>query len=96
MSQQLGQDGGGGSVHAQWNHRIDVDGDEASGTVYFMALGALVGGGRTEWLGYYRDDYRRTPQGWKFARRELHPLMPIRSEGLDYDRSAGVGALSTE
>jgi ketosteroid isomerase-like protein len=91
ISQQLGQDGGGGSVHAQWNHRIDVSGDMATGTVYFMALGALIGGGRTEWLGYYNDEYRRTDDGWKFVKRELFPLMPIRSEGLEYERSAGAG-----
>jgi hypothetical protein len=91
IGQQIGP-AGGGSVHAQWNHRIDLDradADRATGTVYFMALGALIGGGRTEWLGYYRDEYRRTEQGWKFAVRELHPLMPIRSEGLDYEQSAG-------
>jgi len=56
-------------------------------TVYFMALGALIDGGRTEWFGYYGDSYRRTDQGWKFTKRELHPLMPVRSEGLDYDKS---------
>jgi hypothetical protein len=92
--QQIGQDGGGGSVHAQWNHRIDVEGDDAAGTVYFMALGALSSGGRTEWFGYYKDTYRRTDEGWRFVARELHPLMPIRSEGLDYDQSAAVEGLS--
>ena len=93
IGQQIGQDGGGGSVHAQWNHRIDLDPadhDHASGTVYFMALGALIGGGRTEWFGYYRDDYVRTGAGWRFRLRELHPLMPIRGEGLDYDKSADI------
>ena len=31
---------------------------------------------------------------FSFAVRELHPLMPIRSEGLDYDQSAAVQGLS--
>ncbi|MDB4872954.1 MAG: hypothetical protein JWL97_3958 [Gemmatimonadales bacterium] len=30
----------------------------------------------------------KTGEGWKFARRVLHPLMPIRSEGLHYAAAA--------
>jgi hypothetical protein len=82
--QQVGGAGGGGSMHKQLNHRIDLDGDHASGTVYFVALGYLKIGRRYEWDGYYEDDYVRTPEGWRFAARRLHPLMPIDSEGLDY------------
>jgi len=91
IGQQLSPDGPGGSVHAQWNHRIDLDGDRAAGTVYFCALGALVNGSRTEWYGYYRDEYVRTPEGWRFALRELHPLLPIVSEGLDYEAHPAAG-----
>jgi ketosteroid isomerase-like protein len=82
--QQVGGKGGGGSMHQQLNHRIDVDGDRASGTVYFVALGQLKAGNRYEWDGYYEDQYVRTPDGWKFASRVLRPLMPIDSENLDY------------
>ncbi|MDB4872942.1 MAG: nuclear transport factor 2 family protein [Gemmatimonadales bacterium] len=64
VGQQIGQDGGGGSVHAQWNHRIDLNGDEASGTVYFMALGALQDGSRTEWFGYRDCGPVIRPSGW--------------------------------
>jgi hypothetical protein len=76
--------GGRGSMHQQLNHRIEVDGDRATGTVYFVALGQLKAGNRYEWDGYYKDEYVRTPEGWKFASRILYPLMPIDGENLDY------------
>jgi hypothetical protein len=61
--QQIGGSGGRGSMHQQLNHRIEVDGDRATGTVYFVALGQLKAGNRYEWDGYYKDEYVRTPEG---------------------------------
>lgn len=54
--------------HRVTHPEIDVDGDEATGTWYlqdkvivpefdFMLIGA----------GFYRDHYRRTPDGWKIS-----------------------------
>jgi ketosteroid isomerase-like protein len=52
------------------NHVIDLDGDEATATVYLLALG---GGTPPSVLtsGRYVDRLRRTPEGWRFAVREF-------------------------
>jgi uncharacterized protein (TIGR02246 family) len=62
--------------HLALNHIIDVDGDTASATVYVHAFVITTEGSRDESLGYYSDDYVRTPEGWKFQRRAAHPLLP--------------------
>jgi ketosteroid isomerase-like protein len=64
-------------VHLTSNHRIDVDGDEAAGTAYYHAVGVTRRGGHENGtFGYYRDSYRRTPEGWRFASRSSNPLLP--------------------
>jgi len=74
------------TVHAITNHRIDVLGaDTAEATVYIIVFtGERTKGGPAApasiapaMVGTYRDAYRRTPGGWKFARREFVPsIMP--------------------
>lgn len=59
-----------GLRHWVANHVIDVDGDEATATVYLLALRAgtppsLLTSGR------YVDRLRRTAEGWRFAVREF-------------------------
>lgn len=61
--------------HMALNHRIDVDGDTASGTVYLHAYVLMDDGRRDESVGYYTDDYVRTAQGWRFRRRAAHALL---------------------
>lgn len=59
-----------GLRHWVANHVIDLDGDEATATVYLLALG---GGTPPRLLtsGRYVDRLRRTPEGWRFAVREF-------------------------
>lgn len=62
--------------HMAMNHRIDVDGDTASATVYLHAHVIMnIDGRRDESVGYYADDYVRTAQGWRIKRRVANPLM---------------------
>lgn len=62
--------------HSAINHRINVDGDTASGTVYLYAVVANPDGSRDESHGYYQDEYVRTGAGWKFKSRKPNALMP--------------------
>jgi uncharacterized protein (TIGR02246 family) len=62
------------TFHAVYNHLITVDGEAASGEVYCQAHHlSEVEGGLSDMVMFirYQDDYARTPQGWRFARREL-------------------------
>lgn len=64
-------------MHVTTNHRIDVDGDRAQGTAYFLAMGITRKGVRNDAHGFYRDTYVRTPEGWRFASRQSNPLLPF-------------------
>ena len=68
--------------HICANHCIDpVDSDRADGIVY-LVLYRLAGDhteddgpipmDRPTLIGHYEDQYVRTDEGWKFARRRLH------------------------
>ncbi|CAN5405561.1 hypothetical protein BH09ACT10_BH09ACT10_30180 [soil metagenome] len=62
------------TFHSMSNHHITVDGDTASGITYGQAHHTIGTGPDTEayvWLIQYHDDYERTSDGWKFARREI-------------------------
>lgn len=70
------------TFHQVSNHRYSIDGDRATGEVLCVAHHqsgpAPSPGGDpatltdTVWYIRYVDDYRRTQQGWRFGRRELH------------------------
>lgn len=51
-----------------------IDGDVAEGRAYLIELNVPVEGARRIFAGYYDDSYRRTPDGWRFARRVLTRL----------------------
>jgi len=58
-------------LHATANHTVDQHGDTATGRADVTAFvqlpdGRWVLGGAT-----YVDDYRRTPAGWRIARRQV-------------------------
>jgi uncharacterized protein (TIGR02246 family) len=61
-----------GIRHWTNNHVIDVDGDDADGTVYLIAYNVADGGSILA-TGRYTDRLRRTPEGWRFVRREFTP-----------------------
>jgi uncharacterized protein (TIGR02246 family) len=71
------------SVHAISNLRIDVVGPtEARGEVYITAFmapkkdgAAVVPEIRPMAVGRYLDVYKKTAEGWRFARREFAPLI---------------------
>ena len=61
--------------HVTSNHIIDVDGDTATGTVYYQAKGVTTSGASFGASGYYADTYTRTADGWKFRRRNAAALL---------------------
>ncbi len=72
------------SVHAITNQRIDIaSADAAEGTVYILAFSgerkdsgpAAVAQIAPSAVGIYHDAYKRTPAGWKFARRAFEPAI---------------------
>ena len=73
--------------HLTSNHIIDVDGDTASGTVYYAASGVTADGARFGANGYYGDTYVRTADGWKFLRREAAALLD--PDYSDWDQAQG-------
>lgn len=72
------------NCHMVTNQRVlSVDGDQATGRCYFFQRSILRNGGRTEFSGRYEDEYRRTADGWKIARRILIELLPTVLEGYE-------------
>jgi uncharacterized protein (TIGR02246 family) len=53
------------------NHVINVDGDDATATVYVMVVVTGAGGPKIVASGRYSDQMRRTAEGWRFSRREF-------------------------
>jgi hypothetical protein len=76
-------------MHVVSNHRVEVDGDRASGVVYCLAHHNTVCDGVPHNLVMtirYHDRYRRTAAGWRFEHRkivrfwnELRPLLDDRA-----------------
>jgi hypothetical protein len=63
--------------HLTSNHRVDVSGDAATGTAYFLAVGVTRRSGVENRVhGYYADTYVRTAAGWRFGSRTSNPLIP--------------------
>ncbi len=73
--------------HLTSNHIIDVDGDSATGTVYYAASGVTADGASFGANGYYGDTYVRTDDGWKFQRREAAALLD--PDYSDWDQAEG-------
>ena len=64
-------------MHVTTNHRIDVEGDEGTGTVYYLAIGVVRRSGEeNQSRGYYEDRYVRTAAGWRFRSRVGQALIP--------------------
>jgi SnoaL-like domain len=82
-------------THTVHNHRITIEGDDASGDCYFeltacdRATGEPVLG-----AGRYFDRYRRVDHGWRFAERraEIFYITPL-SEG--WAKRRFIAALAT-
>jgi lactoylglutathione lyase len=77
-----GAEPGAATAHAITNHRIDVlSADEAEGAAYVIVFAGQGKDGAPPAtprispaiVGVYRDRYRRTDKGWKFARRVFEP-----------------------
>ncbi len=64
------------SQHLSGTHRIDIDGDEARGTSYYLMHGAVKDAGTISAAGYFQDRYMRTSEGWRIASRRGMPLVP--------------------
>jgi ketosteroid isomerase-like protein len=62
---------GTGAMHHLTTVRIDVQGDEASGYVYYQFVGMAEGRPAVRTVGRYRDTYRRTAAGWKLSHRTV-------------------------
>jgi hypothetical protein len=71
-----------GFVHLTMNHRIEVDGDTATQhcAVLLGRRSARREPGSSQWVtsGRYVDTLRRTPDGWRFARRVFAPDASLR------------------
>ena len=66
-------DGCGPTQHLLGNYRIEIDGDRATSAVYVRAFHLGVGGAEGqvyEMGGEYRDELRRTPEGWRSVKRK--------------------------
>ena len=59
---------------------VELAGDEATATWYLTESAADGAGTAFTFTGVYRDRLRRTPQGWRFARREFSFLHRERGE----------------
>jgi len=62
---------GTGSMHHLTTVRVEVDGDVASGRVYYQFVGMVEGRPAVRTIGRYRDTYRRTAAGWKLSHRTI-------------------------
>ncbi|WP_206065102.1 nuclear transport factor 2 family protein [Nocardioides sp. JQ2195] len=66
--------GVGATQHLLGNHRVTVDGDTARSLTYARVHHVGAGpmeGSFFECMGEYDDQWQRTPEGWKLARRRF-------------------------
>lgn len=74
-------------MHLTSNHVLELEGDRASGTAYYLAIGITRREGiENQARGYYRDTYLRTPDGWRFATRQSRLLLPFEPVRAGSDR----------
>ena len=62
---------GTGAMHHLTTTRVEVDGDEGSGYVYYQFVALVDGRPAVRTVGRYHDTYRRTAAGWKLSRRTV-------------------------
>lgn len=60
--------------HITSNTIVDVNGDEAVATTDFAFFRVTADGVAPLAIGRYHDSFRRTPEGWRFTRREIQPI----------------------
>lgn len=64
--------------HTISNFRLDAyDGDTATVRAYARGMGRSKDGGMVDVDVRYRMNFVRTSEGWKVARYEIHPAMPM-------------------
>ena len=62
---------GSNTMHLVTTIAVDVEMDEAIATSTWLFLGDTTTSPRVQAAGRYRDTLRRTPDGWRLARREI-------------------------
>jgi ketosteroid isomerase-like protein len=59
------------TMHVVTTIAVDVRGDEAEAASTWLFLADTTSAPRVQAVGRYRDTLRRTPEGWRLARREI-------------------------
>ncbi len=70
------------TLHCMHHHRVEIDGEDATGEVYCIANHierTPEGVFKLDWGIRYRDRYRRTASGWRIANRELRRVWEQRA-----------------
>lgn len=62
------------ALHCVHTGVLEIEGDEARGRWTLSELAAPKDGDPQLMVALYHDAYRRTPEGWRFARRRLEAL----------------------
>jgi ketosteroid isomerase-like protein len=62
--------------HISANHRVEIDGDEATSRSYVQSVHVADPEADEHWTmaGWYDCIYRRTPDGWKFTEVAITPV----------------------
>jgi hypothetical protein len=66
--------------HISSNHSIEIDGDTARSRSYLLAMHVLDPEDQgSQWLaaGWYDNEYRRTPEGWKLTKVRITPIWQL-------------------
>ena len=63
--------GGAQSLHVVANPAFELDGDSGQGSAYLLYYHCKNGRVQQSTAGYYTDWLRKTPAGWRFARRHV-------------------------
>ena len=66
--------------HISSNHQIEIDGDTARSRSYLLAMHVVDPQDQaSQWLaaGWYDNEYRRTPAGWKLTRVRITQVWEI-------------------
>jgi hypothetical protein len=68
--------------HAVHSGRIELARDRARGRWYISEFGQLRDGTEVRFAGVYHDDYVRTRDGWRFARRRYDGMFARTGDGV--------------